>query len=118
MQSLQAAQDTKIEINQSNKKITIFCFVLTGPKHILNGATQVVYETWAHKCDNVKFISVFPKELLGKMNSTLQSNLVELNHGFDILQPPGLGTTFNDTYQLVNIINYFKIILKLFTYIA
>ena len=70
----------------------------------MNGKALQIYNAWAHKCDNYKFISVIPEEIRLKNQSYITENGTEFNNGFDIMQPPGLGTKVNDTYEKVSIL--------------
>jgi hypothetical protein len=62
----------------------ILCFVLTEPANLETKAI-VVYDTWAKKCDTVKFVSVVPHESHSgeKRIETLYQNKLPL------LQPTG-----------------------------
>jgi hypothetical protein len=48
----------------------IFCFILTQSKSVSTRA-KVVYDAWAHKCDNYKFIIKFPANMT-KNNEIVQ----------------------------------------------
>ena len=62
-----------------------------------NKKTKTIYETWGKKCDNYKFITKLPNEIL-TMNPQMSDKFgVEVNNGYDILQPPGLETDTYDT---------------------
>ena len=77
----------------------LFCFILTSSKNFLGGKAKIIFDTWASKCDNYKFVSVIPEEI--KDERFYKENGTEFDYGFDILQPPGLGVTVNDTYKKV-----------------
>ncbi len=87
--------------NAKRRRPRIFCFILSSSKNCLNGKAKIIYESWAHKCDNYKFVSVIPEEIRLRNESYITENGTEFNNGFDILQPPGLGTLVNDTYHKV-----------------
>jgi hypothetical protein len=86
---------------KSSRRPKLFCFILSSSKNCLNGKAKIIYESWAHKCDNYKFVSVIPEEIRLRNESYITENGTEFNNGFDILQPPGLGTKVNDTYHKV-----------------
>jgi hypothetical protein len=86
------------------KKMKLFCIVLSSSENCMNGKAKLIYNAWAHKCDNYKFISVIPEEVKLKNQSYITENGTEFNNGFDIMQPPGLGTKVNDTYEKVSIL--------------
>lgn len=81
--------------NKPNKVQTIFCIILTSPKSLSNNKSRIIYDTWGKKCDNYKFISAMPNDVLSLNHSRSKKYGIELDFGFDILQPPGL---VNDTY--------------------
>lgn len=86
------------------KQMKLFCFILSSGKNCMNGKAKQIYNAWAHKCDNYKFISVIPEEIRLKNQSYITENGTEFNNGFEIMQPPGLGTKVNDTYEKVSIL--------------
>ena len=79
------------------KKFKIFCMILTSAKN-LESKAKIIYETWAHKCDNYKFISTVSDEIRNGNDTRykISENGTEFHYHFDILQPPGL---INDTYS-------------------
>ena len=79
------------------KKSKIFCMILTSAKS-LESKAKIVYETWAHTCDNYKFISTVPEKIRNGNDTRykISENGTEFHYHFDILQPPGL---VNDTYS-------------------
>ena len=81
------------------RRQTIFCIILTHPKHFDNRA-KLMYEIWANKCDNYKFISTIPTSNISKRNE----NLIEIdyNNSFTILQPPGLNETLDSYNKLTD----------------
>lgn len=62
---------------------TILCLILTTKNNLLNKRTQTVYDTWAHKCDDHKFILLIP----GKQVNT---RVEEKMNNFTLLQPERL----------------------------
>ena len=58
----------------------IFCLILTHPDNI-NTRTNAVFNAWATKCDNYKFISVIPEKWLNESNVFI-TNETKLN-GFE-----------------------------------
>jgi len=78
---------------KSNIKPKIFCVVITSPKRVLN-RTQIIYDSWAKKCDAHKFVTLIPE--IYRDQATVDSfGAKEYKNHFEILQPPGLN---NDTY--------------------
>lgn len=71
----------------------IFCMILTQPKN-LESRAKVVYETWAHKCDYHRFISVIPNWYNNSSRLSLRPREIELN--YTVLQPDGLTS---ETYR-------------------
>lgn len=69
-------ENDKSKIDQN---IRIFCFIFTYEQNLINKA-QSVYKTWAHKCDNFKFILKFTSDL------TIKNTRVFLN-GIDTELP-------------------------------
>jgi len=86
---------------QRPRRARLFCFILSSSKNCVNGKAKLIYSAWAHKCDNYKFISVIPEEIRLTNQTYITENGTEFNNGFDIMQPPGLGTIVNDTYNKV-----------------
>ncbi len=80
---------------QLDRRPTIFCIILTSTKSLSDVKTRIIYETWGKKCDNYKFISILPSNVLTLNHTQSGKYGIELDYGFDILQPPGL---VNDTY--------------------
>ncbi len=65
----------------------VFCMILTSNRYF-NLRAKAIYETWATKCDEFKFIMKIPE----KFNES-KGNPIKLS---DILDPPGLQ---NDIYK-------------------
>ena len=84
------------------KQGRLFCFILTSSGNFLGGKAKIIYDSWASKCDNYKFVSVIPEEI--KDDKLYKENGTEFNYGFDIMQPPGLGVSVHDSYDKVKII--------------
>ena len=82
---------------QLGKQPTIFCMILTSVKS-LNVKTKTIYETWGKKCDNYKFITLLPSDILTINQGMSKKFSIEINNGYDILQPPGL---VNDSYGML-----------------
>ena len=72
------------------KKARIFCMILTSAISLKTEKPGIIYETWAKKCDKYKFISKIPDELLSQNDNVSAKYGIELDYGFDVLQPPGL----------------------------
>ena len=66
---------------EPNKKIRIFCMILTHSGN-LNTRAKAVLEAWAIKCDKYRFISVIPDEWLKDAKKNI-SNDTKLN-GFEL----------------------------------
>ena len=88
------SQQHKI-LKPTEKVPTIFCMILTSVKSLKKLKPKTVYETWGKKCDNYKFISIMPAEILTQYHNSSNQYGIELDYGFNLLQPPGL---INDTY--------------------
>lgn len=75
-------------------KPRIFCIIFTIPENYISKAT-VIHQTWGHKCDNHKFISVIPNKHLNQ--SRIKNNSTEIKfNNFTILQPAGF---IKDAYR-------------------
>ena len=83
-----------IATSSQRKPLRIFCMILTSPNN-LDLKAIYVEQSWAHKCDNHKFVTVIPEAYL-KFNSKLiekQNNneSVEFNSTMlPLYQPAGL----------------------------
>lgn len=77
----------------------IFCIILTS-KNSLKTKAKTIYNTWAKKCDNFKFITLLPQGLFSNDNFTNQTNFISTEYDYKYyntwLQPPGL---FEDEYS-------------------
>lgn len=76
--------NTQIDFNYSQKKVTIFCLILTKNDNILNQRVNTVYNEWAYKCNDHRFIL----RLNNKENKSYETNLN--NNSIKLLQPDGL----------------------------
>jgi len=72
--------------NESRNK-SIFCFILTN-KENFDKRMRNIYETWAFKCDNYKFVSEIPAHIKIK-SKILTQHLVKYRE-MNVLHPPGL----------------------------
>ena len=73
------------------KSPTIFCLIITNIRN-LDSRTQMIYDSWAYKCDDYRFITLIP----GKNKSELlEENFKEK---FKLLKPEGL---IIDRYNLL-----------------
>lgn len=87
-------EPTTTTTNKTNQnQPTIFCLIKTQPKHLLNNTTRVVFDVWAHKCDNYRFLSQLPHNIDAGNNNIVD---YELDEPFRVLQPANL---VNDTYD-------------------
>ncbi|CAF0974069.1 unnamed protein product [Brachionus calyciflorus] len=77
--------DKSNSINVKSSKL-IFCLILTTPKSFKNGRVRTILNTWAYKCDGLKFIT---QHLT--LNSTEKNSHFEYFTERDLLlYPPGL----------------------------
>ena len=72
--------DTLFKTNPDEPRI--FCMILTHSGN-LNTRTKAVYQAWATKCDNHKFISVIPDEWT-KEAKMVVTNETKLMRGFEL----------------------------------
>jgi len=73
---------------RANRK-QIFCLIVTSNKNI-DTKVKTVYNSWVHKCDTHKFITIVPNHLRSKNYSENTTEAIEYRQGFHLLQPPGL----------------------------
>jgi hypothetical protein len=69
----------------------IFCFVLTSPLGLTSPKAHV-YDSWAHECDGLKFITVLPSSLnktRQEMFANKKSAELLYNGTLPLLQPYG-----------------------------
>ena len=77
-------KEQDFKLNNSNSSF-LFCIILTKFDN-LNTKTKTIYETWASKCDNYRFILTLPNNIIENSNT---SKGIELNINYmNILQPP------------------------------
>ena len=69
-------------------KPTIFCLIKTHPKNIKINKTLTVYNIWARKCDNYRFVTLLPAELVPKKID--KNETFEVFDKFYMIQPKGL----------------------------
>lgn len=91
--------ELEIELNKTIEKILIpkikpnpriFCIIVTNRKN-LDTKVKVVKDSWANRCDNYKFVSLFPEKL------NLDHKTAEISYNnINILKPPGM---IDDGYQ-------------------
>ncbi len=60
-------------------KPKLFCIILTSKKQYKT-RPKIVYESWAHKCDDFRFISMLPNDILNELAK--QNNLSKLQIEF------------------------------------
>ena len=78
-------KEQDFKLNNSNSSF-LFCIILTKFDN-LNTKTKTIYETWASKCDNYRFILTLPNNIIE--NSNTSKGGIELNINYmNILQPP------------------------------
>jgi hypothetical protein len=104
-------------VDQRPAKQFLFCIILTD-KYSLDTKAAVAYESWAHRCDDHRFLTIIPDDLRNKKNNhsfeftykydlnvaynksqSLSLKLIKYNqkhHYIKLLQPPGLEI---DTYK-------------------
>jgi hypothetical protein len=89
----------------------LFCIILTK-KSDLDLKATIAYESWIHKCDDYRFLTILPDESINVeykyyydlntayiLNNSSKLNIIEYKQKFKyikLLQPPGL---VNDTYK-------------------
>lgn len=84
----------KIDGLMVNGKVRVFCIILTQPKNI-NTMAKTIYDAWAHKCDNFKFVLKIPDDVkqdnkflnFAGFNFKNESGAIEINN---ILEPANL----------------------------
>jgi len=82
------------EITKHNKKL--FCIILTKKTNLFND-THLIYKAWARKCDNFRFITTLPDELITKKSDSQKGIEVRIyNNLIHLLQPPGY---IHDKYE-------------------
>lgn len=67
-------------------KKSIFCLLLTSKNNFLT-KSKILYDVWAKNCDNLKFLSLLPDELLRNKSNELSLDKWYIENW---LQPPGL----------------------------
>ncbi|RNA23178.1 glyco -N-acetylgalactosamine 3-beta-galactosyltransferase 1-like [Brachionus plicatilis] len=77
-------------ISLRNMNVSIFCLIKTHPENIKSNKALTVYNVWARKCDNYRFVTLLPKELLPKNINTNET--FEVFDKFYMIQPKGLKT--------------------------
>jgi hypothetical protein len=90
------------KIIEPNLKLPkLFCIILTSEKSYKQKA-KIIYESWANKCDDYRFITMVPNDI-SKTNETLLSNefknkSIEFNYDKQLkfLQPADL---IHDSYE-------------------
>lgn len=104
---------TSVQIKQPK----IFCIILTSKKNYKT-KSRIIYDSWASKCDNYRFITMIPSELLESNSTENQYKNVsiefEYNKQIKFLQPADLihdqydkltekvYLTFKDIYKRYN----------------
>ena len=75
------------ELEKREEK-TLFCIILTK-KTKLSNKTDLIYKAWANKCDNFKFITTLPNELISNASDPQKGIEMKINDHINLLQPPG-----------------------------
>ncbi len=88
--------DDTDEFQTASPRKKLFCIILTKKTNLYN-MTNLIYRAWARKCDNFKFITTLPKQLILN-NSRIKKGIeVKINNNrVNLLQPPGY---VNDKYE-------------------
>lgn len=72
--------------NISYKNYSIFCLVKTHPENILSKKAFYTFKIWVEKCDNYRFTTLIPKEMIPN-NFTNSSVTTEIFNQFYMIQP-------------------------------
>jgi glycoprotein-N-acetylgalactosamine 3-beta-galactosyltransferase len=72
----------KIILNSFQNETTLFCLILSTNEHVSNQRVNIVFNEWAYKCDEHRFILRFKNE-----SERFESIL---NNSITLLQPKGL----------------------------
>lgn len=67
----------------------IFCMILTKPDNF-DSKARTTYQTWAHKCDLHRYITVIPEKYRGQSSTFKPNSSLELSQNLNFLQPEGL----------------------------
>lgn len=93
MNDSQSNNSTSINVaqNVTNKSNRLFCIILTSQKNY-KVRTQTIYNAWASKCDEYRFITMVPPEIKNQLNgSNLTNKSVEFKYNDQkFLQPADL----------------------------
>jgi glycoprotein-N-acetylgalactosamine 3-beta-galactosyltransferase len=74
---------------QSNTPLNrIYCFVLTSPQSLATQKAEAVFDSWAHECDGLRFITVLPSNL-NKTKQEIFPNEKSHDKKLPLLQPYG-----------------------------
>ena len=83
--------------NDNMKSKYLFCLIKTTPEALKTNKTLAVYNVWASRCSNYRFVTLIPDKLLNQ--STKYGKHREIQMPFYLLQPEGLKVF---TYDIVN----------------
>lgn len=78
----------KLKTEKNEDHPTIFCLIKTHPNNIKINKTWVVYRIWGRKCDNYRFVTLIPKELIPPGTDTTRT--FEIFNQYHMIQPEGL----------------------------
>ena len=88
--------------NTYKKLPKLFCIILTSDKSYKKKA-KIIYESWANKCDDYRFITMVPNDIKSKINNNNSTNefknkSIEFNYDekLKFLQPADL---IHDSYE-------------------
>lgn len=86
----------------------LFCLIKTTPDALKSNKTLTVYNVWASRCSNYRFISLIP----GELNSSIEiyDGHREVRMPFYLLQPKGIEVYFRNMSFIYhnNLTFYFK----------
>lgn len=94
------------EPTEIRKNYSIFCLIKTHPGSIESKKTLYVYKIWARKCDNYRFVTLLPKELVPSNSS--KSEVIEVFNKYYMIQPDNYEYENHDnlTHKLYSSIRY------------
>lgn len=97
--------------NFSKINPTIFCLIKTHPHNIRINKTITTYNIWAKKCDNYRFVTLLPQELIPE-NVDLNKT-IEVFNEFYMIQPKGL-TSETHSYLTLKIYHAILFVYRFF----
>lgn len=81
-----AAKDERKNELTTNK--TLFCLIKTTPNALKSNKTLTVFNIWASRCSNYRFVTIIPEEL--RPSAEIYGEHREIQMPFYLLHPEGL----------------------------